>query len=130
MDLYEALKTGTSVNDLKDAFFKELEDALNQINEEEAEIKRKKQLSTLRAQLAEAAYNYLGAIGGEDIFEPKDKEADIELFADSLLDVEDQLLPFFKIIKSSKTETKKEKTSSAKRSTDDDIIDAFLASLK
>lgn len=160
MDLYEALKTGANPFDLEEAFFKELEEAqakleeekvkeaeerAKQIREAETAAANKEWIDHNRFHLATAIVDYAEAITGVD------EDGDFETY-EALVDLVEGVLkgleenissnpnPSFNSnscsCSSSKQEKevkeKKEKTLNKKQSSlsDDDIIAAFLASLK
>ena len=123
MDLYEALKEGTSADELVATFNKELEAAKAKLKEEnEAE-----QVVQYRISLAEAIYDYIVALTG--IEAPNFTEADIEK---ELKGIEKDLGPVLTLL-SAFVEPREEdykffKTKKTK--TDGDIIAEFIKSLK
>lgn len=123
MDLYEALKSGTSADELVATFNKELEAAKAKLKEEtEAE-----QISYYREDLAEAIYNYISALIGFET--PSFTVADIEK---ELKNVEKELNPVLTLL-SAFVEPREEdykffKTKKTK--TDGDIIAEFIKNLK
>lgn len=124
MDLYEALKDGTSADELVATFTKELEAAKAKLKEEtEAE-----QIAYYREDLAEAIYNYISALTGFET--PSFTVADIEK---ELKGIEKELGPVLTLL-SAFVEPKEEdykffKTES-KAKTDGDILAEFIKSLK
>ena len=124
MDLYEALKDGTSADELVATFNKELEAAKAKLKEEtEAE-----QVAQYRSELAEAVYNYISALSGFEI--PSFTVADIEK---ELKDSEKELAPVFTLLsgfQSAKEEAHKLFKTESKTKTDDDILDQFIKILK
>ena len=123
MDLYEALKSGTSADELVATFNKELEAAQTKLKEEtEAE-----QITYYREDLAEAIYNYISALIG---FETP--SLTIEEIEKELKGIEKDLGPVLTLL-SAFVEPKEEdykffKTKKTK--TDGDIIAEFIKSLK
>ena len=70
MDLYEALKTGTTVSQLTAAFKKDLIEAITKLKEQKKqEQKKEEKLTYCREQLANAAINYVEAQTGKNIDE-------------------------------------------------------------
>ena len=138
MDLYEALKNGTSAEELLNAFHKDLDDATARIAAETAEAELiNKQLSYSRANLADAVANYSNALGekiGAD-FEPLSSE-EVEKFLITFekemketLSLSKRLDNFFK--KTKREEIKKPEVKiTGFCNSDDDIIDRFLKNLK
>lgn len=147
MDLYEALKAGTSADELLAAFYKDLDAANERIAAEEAAEKAaaKKQkeyeerLSIARADVAEFLTYYFDALF-EDDDEISLSEEEIE---DLLIELEKSaksILAFVKVFDTDNNKAeatalkqeKKEKPSiKVKYSTnDDDIIKEFLKNLK
>ena len=124
MDLYEALKSGTSADELVATFTKELEAAKAKLKEEtEAE----RMLSYHRSCLADAIYDYISALTGAETLSFTIPEIEKELKG-----VEKDLGPVLTLL-SSFVEPKEEdykffKTNKAK--TDGDIIAEFIKSLK
>lgn len=136
MDLYEALKSGTSEEELLKAFHKDL-DAANARIAAEQETTANKELTDCRKSLAEAIIKYTKALLGE-------KDLDESLSAESIVET---LKEFEKEMKQTVTFSKKldkifEKTKSkngkpagievtAHSDNDDDyIIAQFIKSLK
>ena len=123
MDLYEALKSGTSADELVATFNKELEAAKAKLKEEtEAE-----QIAYYREDLAEAIYNYISALTGF-----KTPTLTVEEIEKELENVEKDLGPVLTLL-SAFVEPKEEdykffKTKKTK--TDGDIIAEFIKSLK
>lgn len=140
MDLYEALKSGTSENELQKSFNEELAKARMRIaaekkkEEEEKSLKtaKEKQINDSRKLLAESVINYANSL------------CDDTVPSHLLEDVEKELINFEKSIgwiytldkifdnknSSLKTTENKNKTYNKSYSkSDDDIIQAFLNSL-
>ena len=138
MDLYEALKNGTSAEELLNAFHKDLDDATARIAAEAAEAELiNKQLSYSRSNLAEAVANYSDALGekmGADFepLPPEEVEKILIAFEKEMketLSLSKHLDNFFK--KNKREEIKKPEVKTVKFcNSDDDIIDRFLKNLK
>ena len=146
MDLYEALKAGTSADELLAAFYKDLDAANERIAAEEAAEKAaaKKQkeyeerLSIARADAAEFLTYYFDTLF-EDDDEISLSEKEIE---DLLIELEESaknILAFIKVFDTGddkvkaaapKQEKKEKPSIKVKYSTDDDIIKEFLKNLK
>ena len=78
MDLYEALKAGTSADELVKAFYADLNDAVEKLNAEKAAAEakkaeedqaREKKLADSRDQLAKAMNEYFHNYFAEDSFD-------------------------------------------------------------
>ena len=69
MDLYEALKAGTSEEELLRAFHKDLDQANARIAAEEEAAANEEYLTDCRDQLVEALTEYVEALLGEDLNE-------------------------------------------------------------
>jgi flagellar motility protein MotE (MotC chaperone) len=106
MDLYEALKSGTSEDDLITTFWKDLTEAQERIATEE----QPKQLDKIRKNLATAIHDYCVALCGDEVSQ------DIHELEEYLKQLEKELEPILSL-------TKK------KTNTDEDIIKAFLDKL-
>lgn len=137
MDLYEALKGGTSTDELVKTFYKDLSNAQERIKKEEEEEKnseKKKQVDFCRANLADTIFDYMEALG--DLF-----DYDFSLKDQDYETIEKALESFEKEMKTSISATvkleealrkagmKSNKTFSCKVS-DDKVISDFLNSLK
>lgn len=124
MDLYEALKDGTSADELVATFTKELEAAKAKLKEEtEAE-----QVAQYRSYLADAIYDYVSALTGFET--PSFTVADIEK---ELKGVEKDLGPVLTLLsgfQSTKEEDYKLFKTESKAKTDGDILAEFIKSLK
>lgn len=142
MDLYEALKSGTSAQELQDAFYKELNDARDKVAEEaikqaeeaakkireaEAAALNKEYLDNARYRLADALVAYAEALTGDFNLE------ELDVYESCVTSVE-EILKLFEVEMNSPKQEKKEKKSSfinlKHDLNDDDIIAAFLSSLK
>ena len=123
MDLYEALKAGTSEEELLRAFHKDLDQANARIVAEKEAAANEEYLADCRDQLVEALVEYVETLLGEDLNESLPVDCIIE-----------SLKEFEKEIKNIITFDKKDKkTASIKITTspsDNDIIANFIKSLK
>lgn len=117
MDLYEALKAGTSEAELMEAFKKDLEDARNRVQEEAATAQNEEILNAARENLISSIIDYAEAISGEDY---SDFEEDLK----SSLKSFEENLSCFEMIKDSLGLKIK-----ASVADDDSILKAFIASL-
>ena len=137
MDLYEALKAGTSAEELLKAFHKDLDEANARIAAEQEAAADKEYLTDCRECLAEAIIEYAKALLGEDF----DESFSVEYVIENLKGFEKeakrakQAIAFSKkldkILKEAESENKKPvgiKVTTG--SIDDDIIAQFLKSLK
>lgn len=135
MDLYEALKAGTSAEELLKAFHKDLDEANARIAAEEEAAADKKYLPDCRECLAEAIIEYAKAFLGEDL----DESFSIESVVETLEGFEKEMKQAVafskkldKIFKEAKSEGKKPVgiKVTTRSIDDDDIIAQFLKSLK
>ena len=135
MDLYEALKAGTSAEELLKAFHKDLDEANARIAAEEEAAADKEYLADCRECLAEAIIEYAKAFLGEDL----DKSFSIESVVETLEGFEkemEQAVAFSKKLDKILKEAKNENTKpvgikvTTRSVDDDDIIAKFLKSLK
>ena len=135
MDLYEALKAGTSAEELLKAFHKDLDEANARIAAEQEAAADKEYLTDCRECLAEAIIEYAKAFLGEDL----DKSFSVESVVETLEGFEkemEQAVAFSKkldkILKEAKSENKKPVgiKVTTRSIDDDDIIAQFLKSLK
>ena len=135
MDLYEALKAGTSAEELLKAFHKDLDEANARIAAEEEAAADKEYLADCRECLAEAIIEYAKAFLGEDLDESFSVESVVETLEGFEKEME-QTIAFSKkldkILKEAKSENKKPVGIKVKTRSvdDDDIIAQFLKSLK
>ena len=135
MDLYEALKAGTSAEELLKAFHKDLDEANARIAAEEEAAADKEYLADCRECLAEAIIEYAKAFLGENLDESFSVESVIETLEGFEKEME-QAVAFSKkldkMLKEAKSEGKK--LVGIKVTThsvdDDDVIAKFLKSLK
>lgn len=135
MDLYEALKAGTSAEELLKAFHKDLDEANARIAAEQEAAADKEYLADCRECLAEAIIEYAKAFLGEDL----DKSFSVESVVETLEGFEkemEQAAAFSKkldkILKEAKSENKKPVGIKVTTHSidDDDVIAKFLKSLK
>ena len=136
MDLYEALKAGTSEEELLKAFHKDLDEANARIAAEEEAAADKEYLANCRDSLAEAILEYTKALLGEDLDESISVESVVETLEGFEKEMK-QTVAFSKkldkILKEAKSENKKPvgiKVTTRSIDDDDDIITQFLKSLK
>lgn len=135
MDLYEALKAGTSEEELLKAFHKDLDEANARIAAEEEAAADKEYLADCRECLAEAIIEYVKAFLGEDLDESFSVESVVETLEGFEEEME-QTVAFSKKLDKMLKETKSEdkKPVGIKVTThsvnDDDVIAKFLKSLK
>ena len=124
MDLYEALKDGTSADELVATFTKELEAAKAKLKAETEE----EQVARYRSCLADAIYDYISALIGFET--PSFTIADIEK---ELKGVEKDIGPVLTLLSGfveSKEEDYKFFKTESKTKTDGDILAEFIKSLK
>ena len=135
MDLYEALKAGTSAEELLKAFHKDLDEANARIAAEEEAAADKEYLADCRECLAEAIIEYAKAFLGEDLDESFSVKSVVETLEGFEKEME-QTIAFSKkldkILKEAKSENKKPVgiKVTTRSVDDDDIIAQFLKSLK
>ena len=136
MDLYEALKAGTSEEELLKAFHKDLDEANARIAAEQKTAADKEYLDTCREDLAEAIIEYTEALLGEDLDESISVKSVAETFKGFEEDVKQTVTlskKLDKMLKEAKSEDKKPvgiKVTTRSIDDDDDIIAQFLKSLK
>ena len=136
MDLYEALKAGTSEEELLKAFHKDLDGANARIAAEEEAAADKEYLADCREYLAEAIIEYAKALLGEDL----DESISVKSVTETLKGLEEDVKravtlskKLDKILEEAKSENKKPvgiKVTTRSIDDDDDIIAQFLKSLK
>ena len=135
MDLYEALKAGTSAEELLKAFHKDLDEANARIAAEEEAAADKEYLADCRECLAEAIIEYAKAFLGEDLDESFSVESVVETLEGFEKEME-QAVAFSKkldkMLKEAKSENKKPVgiKVTTRSIDDDDVIAKFLKSLK
>ena len=128
MDLYEALKAGTSCDELVKTFQKELDAAKAKLDKE-AETRKNQELNKIRANLAIDIRDYLAYLIGEeyvDSFSDKDIYDTLHSLEDSMKEI--AALYNDLLVSTKATSKPKENTTKAKR-TDDEIIKDFLSFL-
>lgn len=136
MDLYEALKAGTSEEELLKAFHKDLDEANARIAAEQEATADKEYLANCRDSLAEAILEYTEALLGDDLDDSISVESVIETLKGFEKDVERTVTfskKLDKILEKAKSENKKPvgiKITTSPIENDDDIITQFLKSLK
>ena len=136
MDLYEALKAGTSEEELLKAFHKDLDEANARIAAEQEAAADKEYLADCREYLAEAIIEYAKALLGEDL----DESISVKSVTETLKGLEEDVKQTVtlskkldKILKEAKSENKKPvgiKATTRSIDDDDDIIAQFLNSLR
>ena len=134
MDLYEALKAGTSEEELLKAFHKDLDEANARIAAEEEAAADKEYLANCRECLAEAIIEYTKALLGDDLDESISIEYIIKLLKEFEEDMK-QTVTFSKKLNKVFEKTNNEPigikdTTRSVVDDDDDIITQFLKSLK
>ena len=135
MDLYEALKAGTSEEELLKAFHKDLDEANARIAAEEEAAADKEYLADCRECLAEAIIEYAKALLGEDLDESFSVKSVVETLEGFEKEME-QAVAFSKkldkMLEKAKNEGKKPVgiKVTTRSIDDDDIIAQFLKSLK
>lgn len=135
MDLYEALKAGTSAEELLKAFHKDLDEANARIAAEQEAAADKERLADCHECLAEAIIEYAEAFLGEDLDESFSVESVVEIFEGFEKEME-QTVTFSKkldkILEKAKSEDKKPVGIKVTTHSidDDDIIAHFLKNLK
>ena len=135
MDLYEALKAGTSAEELLRAFHKDLDEANARIAAEEEAAADKEYLADCRECLAEAIIEYAKAFLGEDLDESFSVKSVVETLEGFEKEME-QAVAFSKKLDKmlEKAESENKKPIGIKVTTrsidDDDIIAQFLKSQK
>jgi len=136
MDLYEALKAGTSEEELLKAFHKDLDEANARIAAEQETTADKEYLANCRDSLVEAILEYTKALLGEDL----DESISVKSVTETLKELEEDVKravtlskKLDKILKEVKSENKKPvgiKATTRSIDDDDDIIAQFLNSLR
>lgn len=133
MDLYEALKAGTSEEELLKAFHKDLNEANARIAAEEEAAADKEYLANCRDSLAEAILEYTKALLGEDL----DESISVKSVTETLKEFEEDVkrtVTFSKKLNKVFEKTNNEpigiKVTTRSVDDDDDIITQFLKSLK
>lgn len=133
MDLYEALKAGTSEEELLKAFHKDLDEANARIAAEEEAAADKEYLANCRDSLAEAIIEYTKAFLGEDLDESFSVKSVVETLEGFEKEME-HAVTFSKKLNKVFEKTNNEpigiKVTTRSVDDDDDIITQFLKSLK
>ena len=131
MELYEALKSGTSPMELEAAFRDDLDKALERIAaEEKAEIEKKAkaakemELDSLRGIVANDIYDYACALLGKDSV--NEAGVTFDNIKKRLVESEKELVQISKITKRMDELLNK---INSKKTSDDDIISNFLKQL-
>ena len=135
MDLYEALKAGTSEEELLKAFHKDLDEASARIAAEEEAAADKEYLADCRECLAEAIIEYAKAFLGEDLDESFSVKSVVETLEGFEKEMEHAVAfskKLDKMLKEAKSEDKKPVGIKVTTHSidDDDVIAKFLKSLK
>ena len=133
MDLYEALKAGTSAEELLRAFHKDLDEANARIAAEQEATADKEYLANCRDSLAEAIIEYTKALLGDDLDESISVEYIIKLLKEFEEDVKRTVTlskKLNKVFEKTNNEPIGIKVTTRSVDDDDDIITQFLKSLK
>lgn len=139
MDLYEALKAGTSTDELVKTFYKDLSGAQERIKkekEEERNLEKKQWADSCRMDLADAIFDYMGAIGDLFDYDFSLKDHDYETIVKALESFEKEMKNTISATTKLDEALRKagikndNKTFSCKISDDDRVISDFLNSLK
>ena len=138
MDLYEALKAGTSEEELLKAFHKDLDEANARIAAEQKTAADKEYLDTCREDLAETILAYTEALLGKDMDDSISFESIVDILKGFEKEIEHTIAlskRLDKILEKAKSENKKPvgievTTHSVENDNDDDIITQFLKSLR
>ena len=148
MDLYEALKQGTSSDELVDAFYRDLNIAKTRIEEEEAQKREEEKkaaemqeyLEIARENFANAMLEYTAALTGYfDLVEDSATYDSMMVIIEDLLSgLETDFTESKKSTKSTKTKTNTDTKDKSKdknlnlkqQKSDEEIIRAFLKTLK
>ena len=123
MELYEALKSGTSAEELEAAFRKELAAAQEQIATEQNKEAEAAHLEECREGLSLALYDYICALVGEE----EEHLIDIDEIEEKLLECEQEMKKLSKL--TNKLKNFKVPKNFVKND-DDVIIKSFLNSLR
>lgn len=140
MDLYEALKGGTSEDELQKSFDEQLAKARMRIaaekkKEEEENLKKVKQqqVDHRREALAESILEYADSLFGSDIlaiYPIEDVEEELKNFEKEVDNLYDLLSTFNDLLKKAEIETPSLKVKKSSKDADDIIIQSFLEGLK
>ena len=126
MDLYEALKAGTSCDELVKTFQKELDAAKAKLDKE-AETRKNQELDKIRANLAIDIRDYLAYLIGEeytDSFSDKDIYDTLHSLEDSMKEI---ATLYNDLLVSTNVASKPKKNTTKVEKTDDEIIKDFLS---
>ena len=126
MDLYEALKAGTPIEELRNAFERDIKAATAKLEEEERKAKQADLLNEARALFIEATIEYLSAVFEDDFSENASYYSAVET---ALKEFEAEMM-VYKNLGKNINNSKKEKKTTNNSESDADIIRAFLDSLK
>ena len=131
MELYEALKSGTSPMELEAAFRDDLDKALERIAAEEkaemekkAKVARETELDSFRSVVANDIYDYACALLGKDSVD--DAGVTFDNIKKRLVESEKELVQISKITKRMDELLNK---INSKKASDDDVISNFLKQL-
>jgi len=126
MDLYEALKAGTSCDELVKTFQKELDAAKAKLDKE-AETRKNQELDKIRANLAIDIRDYLAYLIGEEY---ADSFSDKDIY-DTLCSLESSMKEiaalYNDLLVSTKATNKSKENTTKVNKTDDEIIKDFLS---
>ena len=126
MDLYEALKAGTSCDELVKTFQKELNAAKAKLDKE-AETRKNEELDKIRADLAMDIRDYLAYLIGEEY---ADSFSDKDIY-DTLCSLENSMKEiaalYNDLLASTKVASKPKENTTKVKKTDDEIIKDFLS---
>lgn len=138
MDLYEALKSGTSADTLLNKFYEDLDIALEKIKKEEEQKQKTLELDNVRNDFINALIKYINTL--LEIPEVSTKESDTckEVIFNALMDFEREIKDSLKICESIadifNQEKKEQKSSDTIKfntdTIDTNIIKDFLKTLK
>ena len=137
MDLYEALKSGASTDELVKTFYKDLSSAQERIKEEKEEeknSKKKEWVDSCRTCLANAIFDYMEAMGDLLDYDFSLKDHDYETIVKTLESFEKEMKNTISTATRleevlSRAAVKNNKTFSCKVS-DDKVISDFINSLR
>lgn len=126
MDLYEALKAGTSCDELVKTFQKELDAAKAKLDKE-AETRKNEELNKIRADLAMDIRDYLAYLIGEEY---ADSFSDKDIY-DALRSLESSMKEiaalYNDLLVSTKATSKPKENTTKVNKTDDEIIKDFMS---
>lgn len=126
MDLYEALKSGTTSEELEKKFKEELNAAKAKLDKE-AETRKNEELNKVRADLAMDIRDYLAYLIGEEY---ADSFSDKDIY-DALCSLESNMKEiaalYNDLLVSTKATSKPKENTTKVNKTDDEIIKDFLS---